>query len=447
MTQDYGLHVLKTGLAGQHDLMETTQDVLTIVKQLEQDPRIEYAEPNYLLEALEVPNDPRLSEQWSLPVAGLPVAWSVETGSTHPVTVAVIDTGYDLNHPELKSRFLPGYDFCKKSEVVKVENEDGQLESKLICNGAVDTNPTYGNPQNFHGTHVAGLIAALGNNNTGIAGAAFGKEIKLLPVKIFDDNGGAATVDTFVNAIRWAVGLEVEGVPLNPNPARIINLSLGGLFESNALQEVVNEAHQRGALVLAAAGNDGEGPLGTTIRIPASCDNVLGVGSIDSNFERSSFSNYSAKTLYGPGVVDVMTPGGSSSGGSTSDLLSTFPGGYGQLHGTSMATPVAAGIAALILSQSPGLSVVELEKKLLAATYFDTSFMNTTEYGKGVLRADLALGLPGPESNVTLVLSGPSIRIMTTILELSGKTENFSLESLSLAITSWILSPMVKVRS
>ena len=77
----------------------------------------------------------RLSEQWFLPVAGLPVAWNVESGSSHPVTVAVIDTGYDLNHPELKSRFLPGFDFCKKSEVVQVENENGQLESKLICNG------------------------------------------------------------------------------------------------------------------------------------------------------------------------------------------------------------------------------------------------------------------------------------------------------------------------
>ena len=95
-----------------------------------------------------------------------------------------------------------------------------------------------------------------------------------------------------------------------------------------------------------------------------------------------------------------------------------------------MATPVAAGIAALILSQSPGLSVAELEKKLLAATYFDPSFMNTTEYGKGVLRADLALGLPGPESLITLVLSGPSNRITKTTLELSGKTESFSFESL-----------------
>jgi serine protease len=402
--------------------LETTEDVLTLAKQLEQDPRIEYAEPNYLLDALELPNDPRLAEQWFLPVAGLPVAWSVETGKTHQVTVAVIDTGYDLSHPELKTRFLPGFDFCKESRVVEVKDENGQKENRLMCTGAMDKNPGYGNPQNFHGTHVAGLIAALGNNSTGIAGTAFGPNVKLLPLKIFDDNGGAATVDTFVNAIRWAIGLEVEGAPLNPNPAKIINLSLGGLFESDILQDVVNEARAHEVLVLAASGNDGLG----TLRIPASCDNVLGVGSVEINFERSGFSNYSAQTLYGPGVVDLMAPGGSSNGG----LLSTLPGGYGQSHGTSMATPVAAGIAALILSQSPGLSVAELEKKLLSSTYVDPSFMNTAEYGKGVLRADLALGLPGPESTITLVLNGPNLRITTTTLELSGKSEAFNLESL-----------------
>ena len=97
---------------------------------------------------------------------------------------------------------------------------------------------------------MAGLVAALGNNNTGIAGTAYGNSIKLLPIKIFDDNGGAATVDNFIHAIRWAVGLEVEGVPLNPNPARIISLSLGGKFPSQALQDVRQRSPSTGSFNL-----------------------------------------------------------------------------------------------------------------------------------------------------------------------------------------------------
>jgi serine protease len=420
--RDYGLRVLERGESGQYDLVESTQDVRSLARQLERDPRIEYAEPNYLLEPLELPNDPRLVEQWALSVTGLPVAWSVETGNTFPVTVAVIDTGYDLSHPDLKAQFLPGFDFCKESQVVQVKNDAGTLETKLICNGTVDKNPTFGNPNNFHGTHVAGLIAAIGNNAMGIAGAAFGNQVKLLPVKIFDNNGSAATVDTFVKGIRWAVGLEVEGVATNPNPARIINLSLGGLFQSDAIDDAVNEAYLQGALILGATGNDSQ----DTLRTPAASNHVVGVGSVEIDYSRSSFSNYSAQKKFGPGVVDLMAPGGNSNGG----LLSTIPSSYGLSFGTSMATPIASGIAALLLSQSPGLSVDTLEKKLLASTYVDPGFMNPTEYGKGVLRADLALGLPGPNDTVTIILKGPSIHHKAIKLTPDGKSESFVFSNL-----------------
>jgi serine protease len=417
LKRDYGVRVVEIGLPGQHDLLETSQDVLALAQQLKQDPRVEYAEPNYLLYPLELPNDSEIQQQWSLPVAGLPVAWNLETGSSNPVTIAVIDTGFDLNHPDLKGRFLPGYDFCAKTGTVTINNKDS-----IVCLDETDSNPTFDNPNNNHGTHVAGLAAASGNNAEGIAGAAYGSKVKILPVKIFDSAGRLATVDGFIKGIRWAVGLEVKGIPINPNPARIVSLSLGGSFKSDSLQNAVDEAYQAGALILAATGNGSS----DSILSPAAANHVLAIGSVDQDFRRSSFSNYSAKLTNGPGTVDLMAPGGGSIGG----LLSTVPNGYGFLNGTSMSTPVAAGIAALVLSQSPGLSVDALENKLLQAVYFDTTFMNAIEYGKGVLRADLALGLPGPGSDITVILSGPSTMVKTVKLTLDGKSEPFNFEGL-----------------
>lgn len=414
LQHDYPLRLLEPGLPGQHDVLETDRDVLWLVEQLRRDPRVAIAEPNYLLEPLELPNDPRIKEQWALGTAGLPIAWLLETGSTHPVTVAVIDTGFDLKHPDLQDRFLPGYDFCASSKT-------SATTQATTCHS--DDDPGYSNPNNFHGTHVSGIIAARGNNLSGIAGAAYGTSVRLLPIKIFSDEGNTAPVDAFVKGIRWAVGLDVQGVPRNPNAARIINLSLGGLFKSDLMQDAINEARQQGALVLAATGNDGNG----TVRTPAAAEYVLGIGSINADFKRSSFSNYSVKQLYGPGMVDLMLPGGTSN---SISILSTVPDGYGFASGTSMATPMAAGIAALILSQNPGLSLEGLEQRLLASTYVDPSFMKPEEYGQGVLRADLALGLPGPGSTVHLILDGPTLRSGTTTLDAYGTSQPFEIDKL-----------------
>jgi serine protease len=416
---DYQMNMLESALPGQADLLATTQNVETLAKNLNNDPRVEYATPNYYLQALELPNDPNVNEQWALAVTGLPVAWSVETGTSNPVTVAVLDTGFDLEHEDLVERFLPGYDFCAKLE----RNEAGSS----ACSGT-DADPSLGGS---HGTHVAGLLGAQGNNSRGIVGAAYGSNVKLLPIKIFDNTGNFADINSFAKAIRWAVGLEVQGIPINKYPARIINLSLGGKFDNENgsvntealefLQDAVDDADFEGALIVAASGNDGD----KFVRSPAAANHVIGVGWIDESLRLSSFSNTSEIKRYGPGVVDLVAPG--------ENLLSTFPGGdYGSLSGTSMSTPMVSGIAALILSREPQLSRDELAQRLASATYFDESYMNEAQYGKGVLRADVAFGLPGPGSTVNVVIGNSAqSALSTTTLDVYGNSESFTLPNLS----------------
>jgi serine protease len=419
---DYGMRVLESALPGQADLLATTQDVETLAKILNNDPRVEYATPNYYLQALDLPNDPNVSEQWALAVTGLPVAWQVETGASNPVTVAVLDTGFDLEHEDLAGRFLPGYDFCSKLETVG----EGE-ERRTVCSGT-DADPSLGG---IHGTHVSGLLAAQGNNSRGIVGAAYGSNVKLLPVKIFDNTGDFADINNFARGIRWAVGLEVKDIPKNENPARIINLSLGGKFDNQDgtvneaalefMQDAVDDADFAGALIVAATGNKSE----RFVLSPAAANHVIGVASVDGTLRLSGFSNTSEVKRYGPGVVDLVAPG--------DNMLSTVPGGdYGFLSGTSMSTPMVSGIAALLLSREPQLSSDELEQRLLAATYFDGSYMKEAKYGKGVLRADVAFGLPGPGSTVAVAVgSSTQSALTTTTLDVYGNSSPFTLPNLS----------------
>ncbi len=430
LSADYQLRVLEVGLPGQTDLLETSQNVEALARQLSSDPRVDYATPNYYLHTLELPDDPQIQDQFALSMVGLPVAWSVETGSGSPVTVAVLDTGFDLEHEDLRGRFLPGYDFC--SNYVDIDKSEDKIN--FACQDA-DADPGYGLTENIHGTHVTGILAAIGNNSKGITGAAYGSNIKVVPVKIFADNGSGANLDTFTKGMKWAVGLSVAGTPKNNNPARIINLSLGGKFyESDDItvnqgavkfmQDAVNAASRAGAIIIAATGNSNE-PF---ILSPAASDKVLAVGSVDPDLTRSNFSNYSTEKRFGPGTVDLMAPG--------DGILSTVPpnefGPYGLLQGTSMSTPLVSGIAALLLSHEPQLNPEELEQRLLSGAYFDPP-MKEAEFGKGVLRADLAFGLPGPGSKVTLAVGGTnaSSTLTTTTLDFYGGSGPFTLPNLA----------------
>jgi serine protease len=427
----YGLTLLDAGLPGEPALLGLPENVsvLEAAAQLQADPRVKYAEPNYYLYTTAIPGDPQLDQQWALAAAGVPVAWEVETGSSNRVVVAVIDSGFDLNHEDLKGTFVPGWDFCPVAS--------GSCPGANDNRG--DNNPTFGTPDNLHGTHVAGIVGAIGNNARGIAGVAYGNNVKILPVKIFNDQGGGATSHTFTRGIRWSVGMSVSGASANQNPARIINLSVGGFFDSNIIQSAVDDARNRGAVVIAATGNNGI----DAVMAPASASGVIGVGSINQSFRRSCFSNY------GTGL-DIVAPGGdgpvplrNSPGQPVPSpncsppiqaVYSTVPQStYTGLAGTSMATPMVSGVAALLLSQNPNLSPAQLEDRLLSSAYFDASYMTKSQYGNGILRADLALGLPGPGDSVSVTAQGnttSTTRLDTVTLNLQGSSSLFTLDSL-----------------
>ena len=358
-------------------------DVQKLAAELRRDPRVAYAEPDYYLYPLGVtpaassdtlPDDPFLAQEWNMLNFGLPQAWALETGKSN-VVLAVLDSGVDVNHEDLRGRTLPGCD------VYNGDNDPSPGVSSRIS----------GSQQ--HGTHVAGIALASGNNGRGVAGVAY-TGVKLLPVKVLDDNGGdskTTSVSVVVKAIRWAAGLSVEGMNRTPYKANIINLSLGVEGQSESLNQAVQDARNAGVLIIAAAGN---GSSTTSIFTPANAPGALAVGSVDQDYRRSYYSVYNTSGR----TVDLMAPGGSgdsSCGGVLSTLPAAYEGApennYGCEEGTSMAAPFVAGVAALIWSQNPGLSADEVEAKLKASTAV-TAFMNPAEYGAGVVCADRALG-------------------------------------------------------
>jgi serine protease len=242
---------------------------------------------------------------------------------------------------------------------------------------------------------VAGIISGLGNNDRGVIGAAPFPAVRILPVRIFNDQGTDARMSDLITAINWALGEHIEsGVPINPHPASIINLSLGRSSpSSDILNGVLAKAVQRNVLVVAAAGNiDPRTTVPVGVLTPANSPHALAVGSVDWDYRRSVFSEY------GGAPIGLMAPGGSGPS-SCLGIVSTIPEGrYGCMQGTSMAAPFVAAVAALVLSREPGLSVTELRARLEGATY-NAAFMNEEQYGSGVLCAERVLtnSRPAPD--------------------------------------------------
>lgn len=360
---------------------------------LSQEPYIRYAEPNYYLypqgsvtdlasqklQVGQITSDPLYGRQWYLKDFGLEQAWNFATGSP-AVTVAVLDSSMDSNHEDLRGRLLKGCDIFDKDD---------------------DVNPAPPlTTLNAHGTHVTGIIAAVGANAKGVVGVA-PEGVRILPLKVFDDAGRGTNATVVSDAIRWAAGLEVAGLHPNPYPAHIINLSLGGPGKSEAMNEAIEEVRRLGVLVVAASGNYG---WSHGLLTPSNAPYALAVGSVDGTRRRSCFSHYNSDPS--KRSVELVAPGGASKGfngpcnmrGVKGEaIVNTFPtgipqGNYGSLIGTSMATPFVAGVAALVLSQEPFLSADSLHARLLNSTLNTMPEYNRAEYGAGILCADRALG-------------------------------------------------------
>lgn len=309
-----------------------------------------------------IPNDTMWSQQWSLGtgVGGIRAAQAWDATPSGTVAVAVIDTGI-RSHPDLDAKRLAGYDMIRDSAISNDgdgrdadASDAGDYDDDLSCTGPWDF------MSSWHGTHVAGIIAASTNNGSGMAGVA--PNARIVPVRALGRCGGSS--DDVADAIRWAAGVPVAGVPANPNPARVLNLSLGGYGPCSANEQAaIDSAIARGAVVVVAAGNSATLASGFS---PANCRGVLAVGASNLLGDLSSYSNFGA-------AVGITAPGGDS--GNLPGVLSTLNGGttlpgvpsYATYMGTSMAAPHVAGVAALMLTRDPGLTPGQIINRLQAS--------------------------------------------------------------------------------
>jgi serine protease len=359
------LRALRATAAGAHVLQLSRHMTLDEARQLaaevkSRDANVEYAEPDRIMVPLATATDPYYSYQWDLfeTTGGLnvPAAWDKSTGAG--INVAVIDTGY-RPHADLSGQILQGYDFITDSTIANDGNgrdtdasDPGDNTYAGQCGNGL---PAQDETSSWHGTHVAGTIAARANNGLGVAGIAY--NAKIVPARVLGRCGGYTS--DIADAIVWASGGTVANVPANANKARVLNLSLGGTGACDVTtQNAINSARSRGAVVVVAAGNDNVNASNSN---PANCAGVITVAATGRSGGKASYSNYGAN-------VDIAAPGGDSGAGilSTLNAGTSAPAGdnYAYYVGTSMATPHVAAVAALMLSANPNLTPDEVEAKL-----------------------------------------------------------------------------------
>ena len=330
-------------------------------------------------------NDPKMNRMWSLTgekgISALE-AWGTTRGQG--VTVAVLDSGITA-HPDLDANVLPGYDFIAESAFSN-DGNGRDSDPTDAGNWTVDDQCFTGSkatPSDWHGTHVAGTIAAIANNNEGIAGVA--PEAKIVPVRVLGACGGFDSDIT--DGIIWAAGGSVRGVPANQHPAQVINMSIGSEGTcTTPYRQAIAQANKRGSIVVVAAGNNN---FDASKSSPGNCEDVITVGATDKNGKRSYFSNYGSR-------VDVSAPGGDRrywGGGilSTLNAGKTAPGkaDYAEYQGTSMAAPHVAGIVALMKAVDPKLTYAQA-KKVLQSTSQSVE-CDQSACGSGIVNAARAV--------------------------------------------------------
>ncbi len=340
----------------------TKSDVADVVAEYQADPQVAYVVPDRLNKPLATPNDTEYGKQWDLSEAtagmNVPAAWDVTDGSG--VTVAVIDTGY-VTHSDLGANIVGGYDFISDTAV---SNDGNGRDSNPADTGDWTTDGQCSSDwtattSSWHGTHVAGTIAAVTNNSKGIAGIAYGAKVS--PLRVLGQCGGYDS--DIIDAITWASGGSVSGVPANANVAKVINMSLGGGGAcSAATQSAINGAVNRGTTVVVAAGNENQNAANSS---PANCNNVITVAATDRSGNRSYYSNFGS-------IVDIAAPGGETNSTTANGILSTLNTGtrgpssesYKFYQGTSMAAPHIAGLAALMKSANASLTPAQIESAI-----------------------------------------------------------------------------------
>lgn len=311
---------------------KTTGELTEYFNQHEQ---VEFAEPHYIYLQNEVNDTFYQNYQWNLPAVGTEAGWNFSRGS-EDIKIAVVDTGVDLNHPDLSNRLIEGYNVLEKN------------------NKPLD--------DNGHGTHVAGIIAAVTNNAEGVAGITWYNPI--MPVKVMNSEGFGGSFDV-AEGIRWAVD----------NGADVINLSLGNYQPSLVMEEAINYALKKDVVVISAAGNDNT----SQPSFPAAQPGVISVAAVDWEGRRAEFSNFGDH-------IDIAAPG--------VHIASTFMDGqYASLSGTSMAAPHVTALAGLIRSVNPRLKNTEVAKIMAQTTQKAGRGGYDIYYGNGIIDNTNALDL------------------------------------------------------
>jgi len=369
------------------------------VKRAGSDPRVEYAEPNYLVSTQNIPNDARFAEQWALLNTGTlgadidaTRAWDITTGATD-VVVAIVDTGVDLQHIDLSDN-----KWINPGEIPGngIDDDHNGLVDDIngwdFLNGRPDTFQDFFG--DYHGTHVSGIVGAVGNNEQGIAGVAW--HVKLMSVKFIGPRSGS-TSDA-IKSINYVIDERQRGVNV-----RVINASWGGPGESNSLRKAIVAAGDAGILFVCAAGNGGDDNIGDDIDqqgdFPSAwssdISSLISVTALDRSDKLPRFANY------GLTKVSVGAPGVA--------VLSTTPmGTYGLLDGTSMSTPHVSGIAALLWAANPSLTPAQVKDRIIRTADPVVSLASiSVSSGRANAYNALTNTVPAPPSK-------PGLRALTT---------------------------------
>ncbi len=424
-------------------------------------PEVEYAQPNYIYQiATTSPNDPLFNLQWHYFVNGggtssapgginLPIAWDTTKGSPS-VVVAVLDTGILPNHQDISGspNLVAGHDMISDSS--NANDGDGRDSDPTDPGDAVAANECFpgsrAQPSSWHGTHVAGTVGVgKTNNNVGVAGVNW--DVGVQAVRVLGKCGGTSA--DISDAIRWAAGLSVPGVPDNATPAKVINMSLGGGGSCGSrpvYQNAINDAVGAGVTVVVAAGNGAQNAANVT---PASCDNVITVAASDFRGRLvTRYSNFGSK-------VDIMAPGGDLERDDNGDgnrdgvlsmvdpssPLSSFSGGYAFYNGTSMAAPQTTGVAALLLAQDSSLSPSQILARIKANAIPRSATECPRPCGAGLLDSDFGHYLLLSPAHIELRWPGKKKAELTVILKdggvpQAGKTVTFQSNDDSVASVS-----------
>lgn len=338
--------------------------------ELSKNPRVSYVESDFIYHADIIPNDPFYGLLWGMNKINAPRAWDTTTGSSS-VIVGVIDTGTQYTHPDLAANIWINEDEIPDNGI----DDDGNGFIDDIHGWDFHNNDNDPDDDESHGTHTAGTIGAVGNNGTHLVGVNW--NVSIMPLKFLDETGNGSGSDA-IKCFQYALN----------NGARVTNNSWGGGNHSQAMQDIISVLHQHGVLTVASSGNGGNG----NVHYPAGYDNVFTVGAIDINSVQAYFSSFGK-------WVNITAPG--------VDVYSLFPNGFGSASGTSMSCPHVAGVAALVLSVSPNLSMTQLQF-ILESTAQDIGEPGRDDFfGAGIVDAAAAVELASTPEYSRL----PEIRI------------------------------------